>query len=70
MWRGNSVLKFIFNTKEKKGFIFNPSLTPLDMYTALVYDNVSDTPFMYLYTHKEQKYSWTSKTPLYHLIES
>ena len=50
---GGSGLKVIFSLKYDKGHIFNPSLTPLDINTKLVYDYGSATPFVSLYPLKE-----------------
>ena len=43
---GNYALNFIFHIKDDKGCILNPSLTPLDLNTELVYTNEYDTTFM------------------------
>ena len=66
----NDGLNFIFHIKGKKGHISNPSLTPLELNTELVYANEYAPTFMFLSPIKESKYSPASKTPLYCLVGS
>ena len=57
MWKVNSGLKFIFHLKDEKGHVLNPYLEPLDINDEIVYANIYATPFMLLFTLKDQKFS-------------
>ena len=67
---GDSGLKFIFHFKDYRGHISNPSLTPLDMNTELVYADGYATLLIPLSPVKENKSSQARKNPFYRLVDS
>ena len=65
---GGSGLKFIFHLKHKKGCIFNPSLSHLELNNVLVHVDGYVTPFVPIFTLMEK--ILPIKQKLYRLVGS